>query len=226
MSLKPNIGIIADTHIPFERIDYLNFCVSIFDRCKCKIIVHIGDLVDFHAISFHEHNPNGRSPLDEMEEADKHLKRWFDAFPEVYLCRGNHDRLPERKALYCGLPDRIIKSFREIWKFPLGWQDAFSWEFYGVRFIHGTGFSGQYAHIRAAEQNRQSTVIGHTHSTLATNYLVSEKDRIFAVNCGCGLDRNTYAFEYGRFLPKKPVLGCAVVTDKGRFCQVFPMSLE
>ncbi len=160
-----------------------------------------------------------------MAEVDKHLKRWFGAFPELYLCLGNHDRLIDRKGKTFGLPSRAFKTFREIWNLPLGWQDNFSWEFYGVRFTHGTGFSGQYAHIRAAEQNRQSTVIGHTHSTLATHYLISEKDRIFAVNCGCGIDRKTYAFEYGRFLPKKPVLGCAVVTDKGKFCQTFPMDL-
>jgi len=160
-----------------------------------------------------------------MAEADKHLKRWFDAFPEVYLCRGNHDRLPERKALFHGLPDRVMKSFRDIWNFPIGWQDDFSWEFYGVRFMHGTGFSGQNAHIKAAESNRQSTVIGHTHSTLATNYLVSEKDRIFAMNVGCGIDRHAYAFNYGRDFPKKPALGCGVVTDKGNYCQAFAMPL-
>ena len=182
--------------------------------------------MDNHSISYHEHDSDGKSAKDEMNEADKHLKRWFGAFPEVYLCLGNHDRLVYRQAKTHGLSSRVIKPINEIWKFPLGWQTDYSWEFFGVRYTHGTGFSGQYAHIRIAEQNRQSTVIGHTHTTLATNYLVSERDRIFAVNCGCGIDRKTYAFEYGRFLPKKPVLGCAVVTDKGRFCQVFPMSLE
>jgi predicted phosphodiesterase len=199
--------------------------VEIFDRCKCKIIIHIGDLVDNHSISYHEHDPDGASPHDEMNEADKHLKRWFDAFPQTYLCLGNHDRLVQRKSRTNGIPTRAIKTFRETWKFPIGWQDDFSWEFYGVRFMHGTGFSGQYAHIRAAEANRQSCVIGHTHSVLATNYLVSEKDRIFAMNVGCGIERKSYAFEYGRFLPKKPVLGCGVVTDKGAFCQVFAMDL-
>lgn len=160
-----------------------------------------------------------------MAEADKRLARWFDAFPQTFLCLGNHDRLAQRKSRTNGIPTRAIKSFRETWKLPIGWQDDFSWEFYGVRFMHGTGFSGPYAHIRAAEANRQSCVIGHTHSVLATNYLVSEKDRIFAMNVGCGIERKSYAFEYGRFLPKKPVLGCGVVTDKGKFCQVFAMDL-
>jgi predicted phosphodiesterase len=181
--------------------------------------------VDNHAISYHEHDPNGRSPADEMVEADKHLKRWFSAFPQVYLCRGNHDRLVDRKSKTFGLPDRAIKTFREMWNLPLGWQDDFSWEFYGVRFTHGTGLSGERAHIKAAEQGRQSTVIGHTHSTGAVTYLVSENDRIFGMNVGSGIDRKSYAFEYGRDIIKKPFLGCGVVTDKGKFAQVFPMDI-
>ena len=160
-----------------------------------------------------------------MEEVDEHLKRWFGAFPELYLCLGNHDILLDRKLKTYGLPSRVLKPFREIWSFPIGWFTDFSWEIFGVRYQHGTGFSGQYAHIKAAESNRQSCVIGHTHSTLATHYLVSERDRIFAANCGCGINRHSYAFEYGRELPKKPTLGCAVVTDKGRFVQVFPMTI-
>lgn len=222
---KDNIGIIGDTHIPFERPDYLNFCVEIFDRCKCKTIVHIGDVVDNHAISFHEHNPNGMSAIDEMEEADKHLRRWKSCFPEMFICRGNHDRLPERKALFNSIPDRIIKSFREIWQFPDTWYDDFSWEIFGVRYLHGTGFSGQNAHVKAAEASRQSCVVGHTHSTGAVNYLVSERDRIFGMNVGCGIDRKSYAFNYGRDFPKKPFLGCGVVTDKGTYAQVFPLTI-
>lgn len=221
----PNILAIGDTHLPFERPDYLNFCVSIADRCKCKIIVHVGDLVDNHSINYHEHDPNGKSPKDEMEETDEHLVRWFDAFPQLHLCLGNHDRLIDRKIKTFGLPNRALKSFHEMWNFPDGWREAFSWEFYGVRFTHGTGLSGKNAHIKAAEQNRQSTIIGHTHSTLAVNYLVSERDRIFGANCGCGIDRRSYAFEYGRELFNKPALGCAVVTDSGQFVQVFPMVL-
>jgi predicted phosphodiesterase len=162
-----------------------------------------------------------------MAEVDKHLKLWFKAFEDrpVYLCLGNHDRLINRKALSFGLPSRAFKPFRDVWNFPLNWFEDFSWEIFGVRYTHGTGFSGQYAHIRAAEAHRQSTVIGHTHSTAAINYLVSEKDRIFGMNVGSGIDRKAYAFNYGRDLPKKPVLSCGVVTDRGNFCQVFPMPI-
>ena len=223
---KDHVLVIADCHTPFEHPGYLDFCLSIQNRVKCGTIIHIGDLVDNHAMSFHHDlDPNGLSPKEEIEEALKHLKSWYKAFPNVKLCLGNHDRRVDLKAKHVGLPERVFMPFRQIWELPDGWLDDFSWEIDGVRYIHGTGLSGETAHIKAAQQMRQSTVIGHTHSVGATQYLVSEKDRIFGMNVGCGIDRHSYAFAYGRDFTKKPVLGCGVVTDKGKYCQFFPMEI-
>jgi len=221
---RGSVLVIADTHFPFVKKGYLDFCLDIGRRVKCKRFVHIGDLCDNHAISYHEHDPNGRSPIDEMVEADKHLKEWFKAFPSLFLCRANHD-LVDRKARTEGLPDRLFKPFREIWGLPRGWQNEFSFEIDGVRYQHGTGYSGDSAHLKAAYNNRQSTVIGHTHANAAIGYLANEKDCIFGMNVGCGIDRNTYAMNYGRDFKKKPIISCGVVTDHGKYCQVFTMPI-
>jgi len=224
--LKDHILVIGDTHIPFEHLGYLDFCLSIQKRVKCGTVVHIGDLVDNHAMSFNYiANPNGRSPTDEMREARQHLRSWFKAFPSLFLCLGNHDRRIDLKGKHVGLPDDVFKLFRDIWGLPTRWKDDYCWIIDGVKYSHGTGLSGDDAHKKAAQQNRQSSVIGHTHSAGAIAYLVSEKDRIFGMNVGCGIDRKTYAFEYGRDFNKKPVLGCGVVTDKGKYCQFFPMEI-
>ena len=61
-----NVLIIADTHCPWEHPGYLDFCNDIKKRVKCTQVVHIGDLVDNHSISYHEHDPDGWSPADEM----------------------------------------------------------------------------------------------------------------------------------------------------------------
>ena len=220
-----NILVISDTHLPFEVAGYLDFCLKIKKRCKCKTVVHIGDLVDNHSISYHEHDPDGWSPTDEMKEADKHLKNWFKAFPKVYICRGNHDRMVDRKGKTVGLPKRCFKPFRLIWNLPDGWKDKFTFTINNVVFQHGTGYSGDTAHLKAAYNNRQSTVIGHTHAQCAVGYLANEKDCVFGMNVGCGIRRKTYAFEYGRDFKKKPIVSCGIVTDNGRFAQVFPMAL-
>lgn len=210
--------IIGDTHLPFERKGYLEFLIRIYKHLKKRYkvrVIHIGDLVDNHAISYHEHDPNGLSPNDEMELVDKKLKAWFKAFPEVYLCRGNHDSLVDRKGRTSGLPERCFREFREIWKLPKGWKDDFCWEFDNVLYTHGNS-SGRYAHVQHAIDNRQSTVIGHLHSVAGVEWLASEKDCIFGMCVGCGIDRHEYAFRYGKDFRRKPILACGVVEHNGR----------
>lgn len=223
--IKDHVLCIGDTHIPFEKKGYLDFCISIRDRVKCGTVVHLGDVVDMHATNFHEHDPDGYSPADEIKEAKKHLLAWKKSFKEMYICRGNHDRMIDRKARHVGLPSCVFKPFREIWDLPAGWKDDFSWELYNVIYEHGTGYSGDTAHMKAAYNNRQSTVIGHTHAHGAIGYIANEKECIFGMNCGSGVDRHRYAFEYGRAFKKKPIIGAGVVTDNGKYAQFFPMDL-
>jgi predicted phosphodiesterase len=219
-----NVLVIADTHIPFEHKNYLDFCLDVQKRCKCGTVVHIGDLVDNHAISYHEHDPNGKSPHDEMKEADKHLERWFKSFPKLRMCLGNHDRLVDRKAKTAGLPERAFLAFRDIWRLPKEWETDFEYKLYGVKYVHGTGYSGKQAHVQAAYDNRCSTVMGHLHSVGAVQYIdTSEKENIFGMNVGCGIDKRSYAFAYGKYFKFKPILGCGVVTDGGKYAQFFPM---
>ena len=226
--MDKNTLILADQHIPFEHRNYLDFCLRIHKAFKCQRVVNIGDLVDNHAISFHTHDPNGWSPKDEMEEADKHLIAWYKAFPEVYLCRGNHDCLVDRKSKHVGLPSRAFKNFRDIWNLPDKWQDKFEWEFDGVLYKHGTGYSGRYAHIQAAIDARQSCVIGHLHSTAGVEYMANSKQIIFGMNVGSGIDRKKYAFAYGKDFRRKPLLGCGLVsvTKRGVNATFIPMEMK
>ena len=219
-----NILVISDTHIPFEHRDYLDFCVDTYKKYRCKKVVHIGDNCDNNAISYHEHDPDGWSPEDEMKEADRHLVPWFKAFPKVQLCRGNHDNLVDRKSKTVGLPRRCFKDFRDMWKLPRGWVDEFEWELDGVLFKHGTGYSGKYGHIQAAVDSRQSTVIGHLHSVAGVEWLANSKEIMFGMSVGCGIDRRKYAFKYGKDFRRKPILGCGVVYDC-KNAQFIPMEM-
>lgn len=209
--MSKTILVIGDTHIPFEHPNYLDFCIRIFKQLKCTDVVHIGDLVDNHAISYHEHDPNGWSPADEMAATDKILKKWYKAFPSLKLCRGNHDSLHDRKGKTVGLPQRCFKDFRDIWQLPSGWKDDFSFVIDGVKFLHGTGYSGRMAHLQAAIDNRMNCVIGHLHSTAGIEYSSNDVDCIWGLNVGCGIDKTAYAFSYGKDFKLKPIISCGVV---------------
>ena len=225
--LKYNVMVIGDTHIPFEHRNYLNFCKRIKTAYKPKKVVHIGDLVDNHAISYHEHDPDGWNPAQEMQQADKKLEKWFKAFPDVLLCRGNHDRLIDRKGKTVGLPSRAFKSFRDIWNLPKGWKDDFQFDIGGVLYMHEGTSCGKYGHIQTAIDHRQSIVMGHLHAIAGVEHLANEKDCIFGMCVGCGIDRHAYAFEYGKKFKRKPVLGCGIVeyTNKGINPTFIPMDM-
>jgi predicted phosphodiesterase len=220
-----NVGVIGDTHFPFCHPDYLDFCYDVFDKFGCSEIVHIGDEVDNHAISYHESNPDGESAGKESDKAFEDLQKWYKVFPDVKVCIGNHTALHYRKAKTSGLPDRFIKTYEEVWSAPKGWKWSLDWEINNVLFTHGTGSSGQMGAMNRAKDNRQSTVIGHVHSFGGVLYSASERDLIFGLNVGCGIDVNSYAMEYGKTFAKRPTLGCGVVLDGGRIGLFVPMDL-
>ena len=225
MASKKNVLVIGDTHEPFCHPLYKNFCYEVANKFQCAEVVHIGDEVDNHAISYHESKPDGHSAGREADLAQAAMYKWYKTFPNVKVCIGNHSALHKRKAQTSGLPDRFIKSYEQAWDAPKGWKWALEWEIDGVLYTHGTGSSGQAGAINRARDARQSTVIGHIHSFGGVLYSSSDKDMIFGMNVGCGIDIDAYAMEYSRPFPKRPTLGCGVVLDSGRVAIFVPMPL-
>jgi len=208
-----NVIVIGDPHEPFTKEGYLEFCRSIQEEYDCGTVVHIGDAVDNHAVSYHEKDPEGMSAGDEFNLALERMKRWYYTFPSVKVCIGNHDALPFRKAFTAGLPKTWLKTYQELLQSPPTWEWDFVHQVNGVIYQHGTGLSGEMAAINAARENRQSTVIGHLHTVMNTRFLASYKDLIFGVTVGCGIDHEKYAFAYGKQNTRKPVVACCVVLD-------------
>jgi predicted phosphodiesterase len=206
------VGIIGDTQLPFTHPGYLDFCQDQFDAFNVKQVVHIGDVVDLHALSFYEHSPNGKSAQDETEQAKREVAKWKKAFPKVKTCIGNHDARHYRTARKAGIPDQYIKTYAEIWDTPR-WDWQMEHVIDGVLYEHGTGISGKDAAFNRAIAQRCSVVMGHTHSFAGVKYHANPTSRIFGLNVGCGLDIRSYAFEYAKFTTNRPVLGCGVVVD-------------
>ena len=223
---KDSVLIIGDLHLPFEHKHYMDFCKGIQDKVRCGTVVQIGDLCDNHSLSFKwDSDPDGLSPLDEITATRKKVKLWEKAFPQLFLCRGNHDRRADDHGKKVGIPSVCFKPFREIWELPDKWVDDFQFEIDGVKYFHGSGYRGDTAHMKAAQNSRQSCVIGHIHHLLEVGFTASEKDCIFGMCVGTGIDVKQYAFAYERLFPRKPIVGCGVVTDHGKNAQVFRMEL-
>lgn len=221
---KKRVLAIGDPHEPFAHAKYLDFVRQVYDEFGCDTVVFIGDVGDNHATSYHEHNPNGLSAGQELAKLQKKLKRWAEIFPTAYVCIGNHDEILFRKAVTHGLPNAAFKGLNEIYGTPDTWKWGLSWEIDNVLYQHGTGSSGENAHKTRALKNRQSTVIGHVHSHGGVSYMASDKDLIFGMNVGCGIDIKSYAMLYGRDFANRPTLGCGVVLS-GKHAFFIPMDL-
>lgn len=220
-----NILCIGDTHSPFMKRGYLDFCRRIRDRYECDTVVHMGDEVDHHALSRHIHNPDGLSPGDEYKAAYREMQKWFRAFPECFVCIGNHTSRSFLLAEEHGIPNAYLKSYQQLWDAPDEWRWAKDWEINNVLFTHGTGKVGAYAHANWAKQNRQSTVIGHMHSIAGVEWFASRKDIIFGMAVGCGFDANSYAAAYGDVFAAKPIISCGVILNYGKEPFVIKMEL-
>lgn len=222
---NPNTLIIGDTHAPFTKAGYLDFCNDARKKYGCKRVCHVGDIVDNHAISFHEHDPEGRSAGDELALARREVKKWAKAFPKVDCAIGNHDELIRRQAFTAGLPSAYLKSFRDAYEAPVGWRFQFNWNYGNWQLTHGTGSSGHDAAYKAAFSARISTAMGHIHTGASVKYHASNHDIIWAMLVGSGISRTAYAFNYGRDFKDKPIVSLGLVLEGGKLAMVLPMDL-
>lgn len=208
-----NALFIGDIHAPYEHKDYLEFCVEVAKRYNVTRVYCVGDIVDNHAISYHETNPRAHGASAEIEKAIEHLSGWYDAFPNMKICIGNHDALPMRKLATAGLPSEYMRSLSDVLCMPEGWEFDYSYEVDGVLVIHGTGFSGMYSHVTASRSMMRSVIMGHNHSVCGVQYTASEDKLIFGMNVGCGIDRHSFAFSYGLTFPRKPILSVGLLLN-------------
>lgn len=171
----------------------------------------MGDEVDFHAISNYSADPDGYSPGHELDKAIECMHKLYKIFPSMKMCTSNHTVRPLKKAYDSGIPRKFIRDYKEFLEAPDGYEWRDKWIIDEVQYEHGEHVSGQTGHIKAAMQNMRSTVIGHIHSYAGINYVASHDRLIFGFNTGCLIDKDLYAFAYGRKLRQKPILGAGVI---------------
>lgn len=209
---KTNIGsrvlVIGDIHTPFEHSGYLDFCKRMYRKYKCNTVVFIGDILDSHYSSYHESSPDGFGGEEELLRAKKSIADYHKSFPNSLVCMGNHDLIPNRKAFSGGLSNRWVRSIGEVLETPT-WKYAESFIIDGVKYIHGTGRKAR----QRCQQDMVSTVQGHYHAeSYIENFVGLNNSRIFAMQIGCGIDIDSYAFAYGKHFAK-PHINVGIVID-------------
>ena len=193
-----NILVIGDLHEPFCLEGYLEFCIEQYKTYNCNQVIFIGDILDNHAYSYHEPDPDGLSAGMELEESIKKIQNWYKAFPVADVCIGNHDRMAARKSFSGGIPSAWIRSYNEVLGTP-NWNWVESVTYDEVLYEHGEGGQAQ----TKAKNNLMSSVCGHTHTEAYTRWYVGKKFRVFGMQVGCGVDSKSYASAYAKTLKNK-----------------------
>lgn len=206
--------VIGDTHAPCMLSNYAGFLADIYEQWDCDRVVHIGDLVDNCALSFHLKKPHQKDPVAEYDEALKQVETLTALFPKVDLMLGNHDVLPWRWANEVGLPENMLRDFAGIFNLPKGWnvhQRYGQLEIDGVIYQHGD--RGRASAILNAKDEFQSVVQGHHHAKAGIEFTANRNHRVFGMQVGCGTDWKHHQQDYGVKYSKKPIIGCGVVID-------------
>ena len=214
-----NVLVIFDLHAPFIKDGYLDFCKKIYSEYNCSSVVFTGDIADFHFSSYHETDADGFSAGEELDRAIEQLKGFHDAFPNSKVCLGNHDAIIQRKMATGALSNRWMRPLNEVLQVPT-WEFREEWIINKVKYIHGLGMK-----IRPRVMSEMcSCVQGHYHSETEYVTFVNEKQMMFGMQGGCGVNRRAYAMAYGRHF-KKPQLNCGVVMDNGTWGIIRHMKL-
>lgn len=219
------VGVIGDTHFPFTHPRYLEFCRDTFAEYNVGRIVHIGDIVDNHAVSRHKTEPVADGVITEYEKAKAMVQEWAEVFPNMTITTGNHDSIIERQASELGLPSAFIKSQHELYQMPKGWRVVEDVIIDDVLYKHGIGSGGMHGAYNSARRQCMSVVQGHTHSFAGYKLISTPQKLWFGMSVGCGIDIDAYAFLYGKYMENRPILSCGIVKSSTEG-YVIPMDLE
>ena len=122
VSSKGNYLIISDLHIPYHHRDAFSFLESVSEYYDCKVILNVGDMIDHHAGSYHESEPDALSPEEEYYQSMEYCNELQDIFPSMIITEGNHDKIPQRKLKTCGLPASMVYDYNKLYKLDAKWK--------------------------------------------------------------------------------------------------------
>jgi len=213
-----SVLVIGDLHLPATHRRYLGFCKTAARRYRCKRVVFIGDIFDFHMFSRYQKNLS-MAPAGEVDACRASVRPWVEAFPDATVTLGNHDDRLARRVIEAGIPAQMLRSFHDLFKLrrwrllPPGQRLLHK----RVCYFHGEGFGGQQGYVKAAQTHLMSTVIGHHHSYAGCAPIAGPKSLIWGMNVGCGVDCNHPAMDYAVNSARKSIVSCGVVESAGQF---------
>lgn len=219
------ILVIPDLHFPYAHPDCLDFLSALKKQYKPDRVILTGDELDYHAMSFHDSDPDLDSSGVELLKALGYIETLVKLFPKADLLESNHGSLNYRRAKHHGMPRYLLRSYNEVLNAPKTWK----WHNELIiklpngslcKFVHGIS-----ANVLVASQSvGMSLVQGHHHSLFELRYWDNGQYLHFACTAGCLIDDHSLAFAYNKLQVKRPILGALMIIDS--IPHLIPMRLN
>ena len=222
------ILVLPDLHAPYHHPEALEFLAWVQEWRGCREkVASVGDMWDFHAMSFHQSEPESIGIEAEYQAIRAFSDELTAIFPDGDIVLGNHCDIPSRKMKDAGLTPTMLGDLNLMYNMPDTWKihplyyvlEPDTWD---VLVEHGIGSGGKYGCANTSKEKRCSYVQGHTHSNAAVIYSQNYKNTTFGLNVGCLIDSSSYAFKYAKHTTRKGNVGCGVVYS-GSHAEFVPM---
>ena len=207
------ILVISDMHLPYQHKDAIKFLTEIKKEFKPDTIISIGDLLDGHALSFHDSNPDLFSAGHELKKAKEYIRQLEDLFPKLVEVDSNHSSLIYRRALKHGLPREYLKDYGDFletkkWQ----WVDDLTLTMSnGQRCFFTHGRSADI--LKVSQTMGMSAVQGHYHTKFLISWWANPDNLFFSMNVGCMINQKSLAFAYAKNFKTRFIIGCGIIIN-------------
>ena len=207
------ILVISDTHAPYHHPDTLKFLTAIKDKYDPDRVVHIGDELDNHAMSFHPSDSSLYSAGDELKKGREVLWAMEELYPKVDVMESNHGSLAYRKAMVAGIPKEMLRPYADLlglryWK----WHPDLTITLPDKQpcFFHHGRSANSMTYLK---DTGMSCVQGHFHEKFNVQYHGREERLTWVIATGCLIDDHSLAMAYNNCNLKRPIIGCSMIID-------------
>ena len=207
------ILVISDMHLPYQHKDSIKFLTEIKKEFKPDTVISIGDLLDGHALSFHDSNPDLFSAGHELKKAKEYVRQLEDLFPKLVEVDSNHSSLIYRRALKHGLPREYLKDYGDFletkkWQ----WVDDLTLTMSnGKRCFFTHGRSADI--LKVSQTMGMSAVQGHYHTKFLISWWANPDNLFFSMNVGCMINQKSLAFAYAKNFKTRFIIGCGIIIN-------------
>jgi len=218
------ILVISDMHLPYQHKDSIKFLKEIKKEFKPDTTISIGDLLDQHALSFHDSSPELYSAGHELDKAKEYVKELESIFPKLIEVDSNHSSMIYRRALKHGLPRAYLKDYGDFletkkWK----WVDDLTLTMSnGQRCFFTHGRSADV--LKVSQTMGMSAVQGHYHTKFVISWWANPDNLFFGMNVGCLIDQKSMAFNYAKNFRTRFIIGCGIIING--IPRLLPMVLD